>query len=257
MSEQQKPELIQELPPNANGKKMGLFRCFCETKTEFITGLWDVRTNHTKSCGCLKLKTSSENGKKNKTYGLTKTPEYHTWIDMIQRCENKNAPGYPTYGGRGITVCKEWRNDFLKFLTDMGKKPGKRFTIDRIDNNLGYYKENCRWATTKTQNNNRRSNKKLTIEGEEKTMQQWAEEREMNKWVLQQRKSRGWSDEDTLNKPIRRHNLTYEGKTQTLAAWAREKGVDKRKLSWRLNNGWTPEEAFGDKRPYPKETNNE
>lgn len=81
--------------------------------------------------------------------------EYDSWVNMRQRCANPNHVKYDMYGGRGITVCDEW-NDFENFISDMGFRPSKNHTIDRIDNEKGYYKENCRWATKSDQVINQR-----------------------------------------------------------------------------------------------------
>lgn len=93
-------------------------------------------------------------------------PEYITWRNIRQRCLNeKNLRDYPLYGGAGIGVCREWSESFDVFLEDMGKRPGKGYSIDRIDNLKGYSKENCRWATSIEQNNNRRSNRLIDVGG--------------------------------------------------------------------------------------------
>lgn len=82
--------------------------------------------------------------------------EYKCWATMIQRCCNPNSPSYADYGGRGITICDEWRHSFEQFIIDMGLKPHPSLSIDRKDNSLGYFKENCRWATRSQQVLNQR-----------------------------------------------------------------------------------------------------
>lgn len=92
------------------------------------------------------------------THGLSYTPEYRVWAEMLQRCNNPNNPRYNDYGGRGIKVCKEW-NRFINFYNDMGPRPSNRHSLDRIDNDGDYTPSNCRWATSKQQIYNRRSQK--------------------------------------------------------------------------------------------------
>lgn len=111
----------------------------------------DLHSGNTKSCGCLHREITT-------THGMTKTSEYNTWKGIIQRCTNLNNPAHKDYGGRGITVCPEWLHSFENFFKDMGVKP-IGFTIERTDNDLGYSKKNCIWATRAEQQRNQRINK--------------------------------------------------------------------------------------------------
>lgn len=95
------------------------------------------------------------------THGKTKSPEYRAWADMRQRCYRSNNPAYPDYGGRGIAVCEEW-DSFEQFYVDMGPRPTPKHSIDRIDVNGNYCKENCRWGTKTQQAINRRLQKNNT-----------------------------------------------------------------------------------------------
>ena len=112
-----------------------------------------------------------------KIHGMTNTPTYRTWRGLKKRCLNPNEHNYHRYGGRQpnpVTVCDEWRDDFSAFLRDMGVKP-EGMTIDRIDNELGYFKENCRWASYTVQSRNRTNNKLITYNNETLPLSEWAE----------------------------------------------------------------------------------
>ena len=99
-------------------------------------------------------------------HGLRYTVEYQVWIRMRQRCNNTNSKDYPHYGGRGITICPEW-DDPVQFVTDMGLRPTANHELDRIDNNKGYSKENCRWVTHTPQMQNTRISKRWFVFGVE------------------------------------------------------------------------------------------
>lgn len=90
------------------------------------------------------------------THGMRNTPLYAIWCAIIQRCTNPNDPAYPNYGGRGITICDQWRHDFVAFRDHVGDPPPD-LTLDRIDNDRGYEPGNVRWATRAEQNRNRRA----------------------------------------------------------------------------------------------------
>lgn len=108
-------------------------------------------------------------------HGLSEHPLHATWDRMKMRCYNPNYEHFNRYGGRGITVCEEWKNDFVKFYLwaiANGYKEG--LTLDRIDNDGNYSPDNCRWATKQQQSNNRSSCVFVTHKGERKTITEWA-----------------------------------------------------------------------------------
>ena len=127
--------------------------------------------------------------------------EYRVWAAMKQRCLNKNAPAYENYGGRGISVCKQWIASFEVFLEDMGKCPDNR-SLDRKNNDGNYEPSNCRWAASKEQHRNKRNNRQLTYEGRTQTVADWAEELGMTWAALYYRLRRGWSVERALSEPL-------------------------------------------------------
>jgi len=119
--------------------------CDCGNKVEVVGS--NLKNGHTKSCGCFQRQRSAENSKK---HGMYKTRSYKTYQMMLQRCYNPNYSHYHLYGGCGIFVCERWRNSFQSFYLDMGERP-KDTTLDRIKNNDGYYRENCRWVDQSAQ----------------------------------------------------------------------------------------------------------
>lgn len=150
------------------------------------------------SCGCLRRELSSERQARHRK---SRTPIYKTWQSMKERCLNPTCHAYDQYGGRGIKICDRWLESFDNFYEDMGDRPAGT-TLDRIDNNGGYSKENCRWATKKVQDRNRRTNRLLTVNGVVQTIAGWAEEVGISTAVIHQRLKRGWSPEDAVLKPL-------------------------------------------------------
>lgn len=131
-------------------------------------------------------------------HGKYKSPEYQAWGNMVSRCTNPNMPNYKFYGGRGIAVSKEWKR-FIHFYRDMGDRPSSKHTLERRDNNKGYSKENCYWATTKQQSLNRRSNKVVSYNGQSLSLREWADLLNINYVTLVSRFRRGDTAESALD----------------------------------------------------------
>jgi hypothetical protein len=125
----------------------------CE-KVFYAKDLCEMHYARLRRTGCL-----NTSGKTYEKHNYVGTKEYTSWSNMRRRCYDKNNKSYKNYGGRGITVCDRWNDSFLLFIEDMGEKPSIDYSLDRIDNNKGYSKENCRWADRTTQNKNQRLRK--------------------------------------------------------------------------------------------------
>ena len=137
--------------------------------------------------------------KERSTHRLSHQPTYTAWRSMKARCLNPKTASYPRYGGRGISICQIWLDDFVNFLNDMGVRP-KGMQLDRIDNNGNYCKENCRWVTAKENSSNRSTNRFIKYNGEEKTVSEWAEIIGISRQGLRYRLEIGYSLDDCMNK---------------------------------------------------------
>lgn len=130
--------------------------CRCECGAERAVKLVNLRHGGSLSCGCLSRELAGNPTRHGNSRNGHQTAEYRAWQAMIQRCTNPKNDNFEYYGGRGIKVCDRWRNSYADFLGDMGRRPSRRHSIDRKDNDGNYEKGNCRWATRFLQNTNRR-----------------------------------------------------------------------------------------------------
>lgn len=189
-------------PVTVNKKTKWECRCSCGN-VKAVDGLALI-SGHTKSCGCLHKDVMAEKAKKAKTHGYTHHRLYACYYRMRRRCENKANKSYKWYGGRGIKVCDEWKNDIMSFINwsiENGYKEG--LSIDRIDNDGDYSPENCRWADATQQSNNRSTNAFVTYNGETHTYAEWSRIVGIKQLTLRNRIVDGkWSIEKALFTPV-------------------------------------------------------
>ena len=176
--------------------------CKCDCGNELVVPSNNLIRKNTLSCGCYQKDRTSE---VKRIHGDRHTRLYTIWVDMRRRCSCSSEPSYKNYGGRGITVCKEWQESFLAFK-EWAMKNGysEKLTIDRINANGGYCPQNCRWATLKQQGNNRRNNVCVTVNGEIHTLSEWSEITGISYHTITKRRYRGWSDVDAVTMPVNR-----------------------------------------------------
>ena len=173
--------------------------CRCECGNETIVFEDNLKRGHTRSCGCLKAEIIAAGA--HTKHGGRHTRLYEIWRSMKQRCSNPNKINYERYGGRGISVCEEWKNSYQAFR-EWALSNGYRddLSLDRIDNSGNYEPSNCRWETATAQSNNRRSNHTLTVNGETHTIAEWARITGINQGNILARVRLGWSPEKALEK---------------------------------------------------------
>lgn len=189
---------------DSNEKHYRKYKCLCECGNITHLRYSAIVNGYTKSCGCLHREVASK--VHSKGYN-TKSKEYKTWAGIKRRCYNKNDHAYHRYGGRGITMCDEWKNSYLTFLEDMGECPVGCTSIDRINNNKGYSKDNCRWTTKIVQANNTSTNKFYTYNGETDTLANLCRKYNKRYKSIHKRLYNGFSIEDAFAKPsIRKYN---------------------------------------------------
>ena len=179
-------------------------------------------------------------------HGKSSSRAYTAWNNMKRRCFNPNHPSYENYGGRGITVCRRWL-DFRNFYEDMGDPPAN-VSLERIDNNLGYFPTNCHWSTWPDQMRNRRDTILLTVGGQTKPLGLWCEEKGIDYHVAFCRFQAGFTPEQVICKgKLRRRDLEYitrNNVTKTLHGWSVKLGLNYDAVRARIARGWPVEKAL-------------
>jgi len=185
-------------------KKVGkhlMWNCVCTCGNHTKVSTTHLRQRKIHSCGCLR---DSCAGDRARTHGMTGTTEYRSWQKMKERCLVKACKDFKNYGARGITICERWLNSFENFFADMGEKP-KGYSIERINNELGYNPENCKWATVSEQNSNTRYNVYVTYNGETMMIRDWSRRLGGGDWLVGSRLKRGWDDIRAITQPVRKY----------------------------------------------------
>lgn len=177
-------------------KGFAMWKCKCDCGNTIVARANSLMTGNTTTCGCGRIRAITKHNK-------TGTRLFNIWRNIKERCENANYYNYRKYGGRGIKVCDEW-HDYKAFeewaLANGYDETAKRgdCTIDRIDVNGNYEPSNCRWASAKEQNNNKRNTVFVDYNGERKSISEWASELNKSKNTLWWRHSKGWSPREIL-----------------------------------------------------------
>lgn len=203
-----------------------LWKCKCDCGKETIVSGRALRSGNTKSCGCYNREQSTNRiVSLNKKHGMTNTRLFRIWSGMHSRCYNPKTNNYQLYGGRGIYICEEWLKDFRSFekwAHENGYKDN--LSIDRIDNDGPYSPDNCRWATSKEQCNNRRSNKVLFAFGESKTLEEWAEIVGISSDTISKRLNSGrYSVEEAISEPCVKRGVRRKEMSKRMAEYARRR----------------------------------
>lgn len=180
--------VLKRVENTPKGKSRWLCKCDCGTK-KIITGN-ALQWGNTTSCGCNKYK---KIGFHHRTHGYSGTRLHRIWKNIKVRCYYKGHKEYCNYGGRGITVCSEWRNDSSAFINwALTHGYSDKLTLDRYNNNGNYEPSNCHWVTMKEQSNNKRNSYYITIDNETHTLTEWCEIYNVSYNMIRRRLEKGW-----------------------------------------------------------------
>lgn len=236
--------ILSQLP--GPGRRVAV-SCDCGSLLE--VKMYNLEKGFTRSCGCLKAEVASKTTKeRNTTHGMSGTPEYEAWKHIKSRCYNKRNKDYRLYGGRGIRVCQAWFDSFLAFYTDMGPRPGSKFSVERRDSNSDYGPTNCYWGTPEQQANNTSRNRVVETREGALTMAQASRLYSIPYSTLRHRLSQGMCAESALSTGVRpcASGTLYEldGDEKTLTEWSAARGIGLTTLLYRLKTGKSLREAL-------------
>ena len=215
---------IVSMSNKTDSRKRKFYECLCDCGN-VITVRYDTlnQNNTERNCGCVSTNLLRKNSYK---HGMSHSRIYGIWDSMVCRCSTKTSGSYKNYGGRGISVCEDWKNSFSNFYNwavENGYKDN--LTIDRIDVNGNYCPSNCRWISMKKQQNNKTNNRIISFNGEQHTMTEWGEITGIKEYNIYNRLQDGWSVEDALTKPVVKYRKRVWNKTAE-GTYHHENGIE-------------------------------
>ena len=230
---------VIERDTSRTGRAYWICQCDCGTVKSIMAKL--LCNGHTQSCGCYRKENMS-------SHRLSRTKIYRTWGDMCSRCHNPNDTGYKHYGGRGIAVCDEWRNDFQPFYDYVSKLEHfgeEGYTLDRINNNGNYEPGNVRWATAKEQSRNKTNNRLVGSHGQDIVLADLAEMTGLTSQLLRDRLERGEQGEYLLRPPApTKHLVEINNEQMSITEIAKEAKVSRSTIHRRIEAGESGEQLL-------------
>ncbi|AUR95660.1 hypothetical protein NVP1210O_38 [Vibrio phage 1.210.O._10N.222.52.C2] len=209
--------VISEATKEERKSRHRKMNCICDCGNKTMTMLFTLKNGQAKSCGCVAankakerwinptdemITQANEQGVKNSTHGMSRHPAFSQWADMKSRCINKSHAWYESYGGRGIELCERWLS-FDMFWLDMGSDWSKGMQIDRVDNDAGYSKENCKWSTRSQQQRNKSNTFYIDTPDGVMDITTAGEKYNLNPSCLRYRYEQGMRGKDLIKKSIR------------------------------------------------------
>lgn len=242
---------VRRSEDTADGRVQWVCVCECDQTREVVVRSEPLRKGNTRSCGCLFRETRATT---RRTHGGSYTKEFRSWSHAKNRCTNRLNTKWKDYGGRGITMCARWRDDFAAFRDDMGECPSTSHSIDRIDND-GHYScgkcddcrtrglvANCRWATYIEQARNKRNSVLVRVGDESVTIPELSDRTGINEATIRNRVRKN-ATIDAVTDPnvdgLRRVIVGPDGTSRRLHEWATISGVSASTILWRIDNGWS------------------
>jgi len=233
--------LIESIYQGKGKSNKWLCSCDCGNETKVFS--YNFRNGNTTQCADCVIKSRAKNRTRHGDLAGGKCAlEYSCWIQIKMRCYNKKNKRYERYGGRGITVCDKWLNDYSQFLKDMGRRPDDCSSIDRIDNDGNYEPGNCKWANVYDQAKNKSNNVMLTLNGKTTHLLEWERITGIKERTIARRLKIGWSHEKALTHKVRSAiMLEFKGERKTIEQWSDIVGISHSAIRRRMKKGLSME----------------